>query len=851
MRRRILRYAYPVITLVLVGLAAHVLYRELGGVHYHQVLQHLRDMPPSRLYLALLLTVVSYILLTGYDTLSVRYVGETLPYKKISLASFVGYTLSYNLGISEVSGSAVRFRLYSAWGLSAYDIARIVAFNGLTFLVGLLSLSGVVFIAWPVELPGIIHLPPLHSTLLGLLLFVPLLAYIALSLFRRKPLRIGKWSTDIPPLRYVLTQVGLAATDIAAASMVAYVLMPPSTSLTFPHFIGIYVLAIVASLISHVPGGIGVFETVIITLIPDDMNKAAVLGSLLMYRVVYYLIPLGIAILLLGWEELTVARRHVERVVRDAQRWLEMIAPRLLAASTFVGGVILLVSGVTPAIPERLELLRELIPLPALEFSHFAGSLIGVILLFLANGLARRLDAAYVLTGVFLGLGIAVSLIKGLDYEEAIALSVMLLVLLPSHRFFYRETRLSRLWYSPASIVAILIAVAGSLWLGFFAFRHVEYSNELWWQFTLKGDAPRFLRAAVGSSVLVVILLLGRVLRPLRPSRAPAGVEAIEQASAIAHQAKHTAAFLALLGDKKFLFSESGNTFMMYGVEGGSFIAHGGPYGDPAEFRELIWNFRELAERHGSWPVIYLIPPETLELYIEQGLSMVKLGEEAIIPLDNFSLEGKRFKTIRYTVRKVEKDGGSFAILQPDEVAEHMEELRAVSDAWLEQKNTREKRFSLGNFREDYIRRLPVAVVRQEGRIVAFANLWPGDDRHEVSVDLMRYGPDAPSGVMDYLFVEIMLWARDQGYQQFNMGMAPLSGLSNRPQTPLWNRVGSYIFEHGEYFYNFQGLRSYKDKFDPRWEPRYLVSPGGLVLPQVLVNLATIVSGGASGIFFE
>ncbi|HEU4995192.1 MAG TPA: phosphatidylglycerol lysyltransferase domain-containing protein, partial [Gemmatimonadaceae bacterium] len=131
---------------------------------------------------------------------------------------------------------------------------------------------------------------------------------------------------------------------------------------------------------------------------------------------------------------------------------------------------------------------------------------------------------------------------------------------------------------------------------------------------------------------------------------------------------------------------------------------------------------------------------------------------------------------------------------------------------------------------------------------IAFANLWTAADCAEVSVDLMRYGSDAPNGVMEFMFIELLLWAKAHGYQRFNLGMAPLSGLEARTLAPLWSRAGAFLYSHGEHFYNFKGLRLYKSKFDPNWVPRYLASPGGLVLPRVLANVATLISGGLRGV---
>ena len=182
------------------------------------------------------------------------------------------------------------------------------------------------------------------------------------------------------------------------------------------------------------------------------------------------------------------------------------------------------------------------------------------------------------------------------------------------------------------------------------------------------------------------------------------------------------------------------------------------------------------------------------------------------------------------------------------ETAAVLPRLREISDAWLAEKATREKGFSLGRFDADYLRRFPTAVVRQGDRIVAFGNVWVTSDKAEVAPDLMRFVPDAPQGAMEYLFIELMLWGAEEGYEWFNLGMAPLSGMEARALAPLWNRINALVYRHGEHFYNFQGLRAYKEKFDPEWSPRYLAAPGGLALPRVIADVAALISGGIVGV---
>ena len=273
----------------------------------------------------------------------------------------------------------------------------------------------------------------------------------------------------------------------------------------------------------------------------------------------------------------------------------------------------------------------------------------------------------------------------------------------------------------------------------------------------------------------------------------------------------------------------------------------GEPIGPEEEHVELVWSFHALCDRHGGWTVFYEVGEGNLNLFLELGLTVLRIGEEGSVPLKRFSLEGPARKKMRHVRNKLEKDGCTFEVVEAAEVPALLPELRAISDVWLEDKHSREKSFSLGHFEDGYLRQFPCALVRQHGRIIAFANLWPGAPGGELSIDLMRHSPDAPQGVMDFLFTNLMEWGRDHGFANFDLGMAPLAGLRTGPFATLWNRLASLAYRYGEYFYNFQGLRQYKDKFDPEWRPRYLVCPGGRAVPGVLADLAALISGGLLG----
>ncbi len=848
MTARRLRALGPLVAFGLLGVAFWMLHRQLRGHTYADIQQSLSAIGGDRLGLALGLTVASYFVLTGYDTLALRYLGRRLRYRRRALAAFLGYVFSYNLGLNLLGGAAPRYRLYTRWGLTALQIAKLIGFASLTFWLGALTLAAAALFGEPAAMTAALHLPPGVALPLGVTLALLVGTYLVACTVRRAPFTLRGWAVSLPSPTLAVSQLVLSAVDWSLAAGVLYVLLPPSAGLSYPHFLGLFVVAEVGGVLSHVPAGLGVFETILILSLRPVATAPAVLGSLVAFRLVYYLLPLAVATAALAAYEIRIRWERLDRARSAFGLFIPELAPRLLAATTFVGGTLLLVSGVTPAAPSRLAWLQDFLPLPVLQLSHFLGSVAGVGLVLLASGLHRRLDAAYHLTVALLGAGAVFSLLKGFDYEEALILITMLAMLVPCRSYFYRHASVISERFTPIWTLSVIVAVGGSTWLGFFAYHHVEYTRDLWWQFSLFADAPRFLRATVGVVGTAIVFAVAHLLRPAAPRVAPPDTDALEAVAAVVSTSPQTYGHLALLGDKLFLLSPDRQAFLMYAISGRSWVAMGDPIGTEDRCADLVWRFRELCDRYAAWPVFYEVSAERLPLYVDVGLQPLKFGEEARVRLAAFTLAGRANREMRHTVTQVEREGAAFEVLPREAVPSLIPELKVVSDTWLAEKHTREKGFSLGFFDPQYLARWPVAVVRTERGIVAFANVWCGVGRHEVAPDLMRYRSDGPARVMDYLFIRLILWAREQGYEWFNLGMAPLAGLESRSMAPLWHRLGAFAYLYGEPFYNFQGLRQFKEKFHPEWSPKYLVSPGGLALPRIVANVAALVSGGLRGV---
>ena len=507
-----LKRALPaLIGLALFAAALFVLRRELHAITWHELTVDVVRTPASRLALALLLTALNYAILTGYDFLAFAYIGKRLSWDRIALASFLAYAVANNVGFAMLSGTSVRYRFYARWGVTAPELSRLIVAYATTFWLGLLLLGGASLATS--RLPDALGIPRALAVPAGILLVLTSLGYVALPLLRRAPILIRGVELPLPPPPIAAAQLLVSAIDWALAAAVLYVLLPPS-GMPFRAVLGAFVVAQLFGLASHVPGGVGVFEGTMVLVTAPFIDSRDVLPALIVYRVVYYLVPLTIALMVLVADELHQRRAQAARMSARLGWLTDQITPAILAWFTFLSGVVLLFSGATPAAAGRLALLERVFPLGVIEASHFMSSVLGAALLLLSQGLARRLDAAFVLAATTMALGIGASLLKGVDYEEAAILAVVLVILWRARPAFDRRSAFFDTRFSIGWMLAVAAAVGASIGLGEFAYKHLDYSNQLWWQFELHGEAPRFMRGTVGAAVLLVLFVFARLIRP-------------------------------------------------------------------------------------------------------------------------------------------------------------------------------------------------------------------------------------------------------------------------------------------------------------------------------------------------
>ena len=466
--KKYLRYLGPLLVTGIFLLAVYLLYHKLKAYSIAQIRESIQQISYGRIGVSLVLMVINYMILVGYDWLALKAIHKKLPLPRVGLVSFVGQAVSYNFG-ALLGGTSVRYRFYSAWGFSLAEIVRLVLMLAVTFWVGALGLCGVIFLLAPPYIPEelLTNMPIKDVRVLGLLLTLVACSYLVLCFTMRKPVHIFGREFVFPAPRIAVAQCIVAGVDIVAAAACMYVLLPGDIGISFLDFLPSYLMAQVAVVLTHIPGGVV---------------------------------------------------RHPRSMLREAGRWLSVLSHSISAYLVFVAGLILLVSATLPTAPRTIALLTQWLPMGVLGVGHFVCALSGAALLFVAYGLERRQARAFHLATGLLCFGIIGALLKGLAWEPALMVAVVLLAVCLAHRRFYRR---SFFWEEPIPaywLFGALAALGLVFLLGWFLY-HPAWDRATTWGFERPFNASRTLRAFLGITVVLMVSWCWRLLLRQRRRR--------------------------------------------------------------------------------------------------------------------------------------------------------------------------------------------------------------------------------------------------------------------------------------------------------------------------------------------
>ena len=824
----------PVLVVFIVGALT---WQAVRQVHPYDVVSVLRAMQAPWLAAAALLTVLNIGVMGLYDVLAFRHT-STRPRERWQYGA-VAFAWSNFLTLGPFAGPAIRFWLYKRSVEHRSDLETGVLSITIAFASGLGGWTIAALIA-PAS-GGVAHAALIAALAAGLVYALVLAARVI-------AFRIERFDDLDPSPRAAIGPALVGWLDWFLASL-AFVACLRSTGAAISAVVSTrsFFFGQAIGLASLIPGGFGSSDAFWIAHLPLAAGVTA--GALVAYRLVYYIVPWAAAsLVLLSW------------ATRRASRRVEL-ARRLVAGLVAGGGALMLLSTSTRALSPRLDILEKVVPLPIVEVSHVAAALTGVLLLVLARGLAKGYRAAIGATIGVLLLAAVSSVLKGLDYEEAMILTGLAVAAWSQAPLFDRPS--GGPWFTARDLAVTALALFLFLGFGAFTYRLTPSSLERVKYVGYRFERGRYLRTAgtlaiaVTAGALYVLLRVAVGFTRLRDEEID---RTLELHAAIG---QGTSAMMVGNGDKA-VFRVADRGFCLYRTIGPYLVVFADPSvaaaDDRAEFLNALFAFAAEIDRR---PLFYQISLEWIPPLHDRGYAFFKLGEEAHVPLRQVSADGPQGKLYRQILRRGERDGLRFRVLAPFEIDAVMPELRAISDDWLEAKGQRERQFSIGFFDEAYLRRFPCAVVEYTNRerasastaeaashspasgarIFAFANLLRGPRREELSIDLMRYRSEGPHA-MDFLFASLFFYGKEQGFDRFNLGMAPLASVGRFQGAHARERLANLLFQHGENWYNFQGLRFYKAKFDPVWVPRYMAYQNAWEWPAAITNVSALVAGG-------
>ncbi|WP_310830641.1 bifunctional lysylphosphatidylglycerol flippase/synthetase MprF [Paenibacillus pedocola] len=855
-RIRAVRMLFPVAIIALVYWEGQ---HELKQVHLGLTIRELRHVPASAVMEMMGVALLSVAVMSAYDYLIRQHFRFRIGAWSTFRYAWIANTFNNLIGFAGLAGIGLRSLLYKKNGVPAAALAPALVFLSPLMITGLSLLS------WG-NLTGLLPAHGLmreHQWLIfavwGMALYLPFFVIIQRSSLFAKWINRGQGRT---PWLTVAASVGASFLEWLFAGITFWTIGSHLLGgAEFVTLFSIYLVAAVAGILSMAPGGIGAFDLIaLLGLTQLGHNSDQAMAVLVIYRLFYYVVPWLIGLVLAALEIGLQGRKNTDQsgeilepslnIWQKIWGWpgqytfLSDLGFWALGKLVLASGLILLLSAATPELLYRLRMTEELLSLPVMRISHHLSVLIGFLLILLSRGISLRVRRAYLWTSVLLFGGAVFAFTKGFDYEEAVFLLLVALILWISRSRFYRISvpvnKQSILWWL---LMTSLIAL-GYYLLGSYA--HRGFMKHL-----PPGIRPEWLQqhgnvavAAAGS--LAVSWLIVTMLAVLRPQRKAEEILADKDMERLEHFLAGTKGnaltHLLFLGDKSFYWAQEGKVLFAFARTRDKLVVLGDPLGPRVLMNEAISEFRRAADLYGLSVVFYQATPEFLPVYHEQGYHFFKLGEEARVPLAGFTLSGKKNSDLRSVCNRFEREGYIFEIAEAPHSGTLLQELQAVSEEWLGGRT--EKGYSLGWFKASYMQLAPVALLRgAEGRIAAFASIAPCyDGGTTVSIDLMRHRKDTPNGTMDYLFVHLLEWAKSQGYAWFNLGNAPLSSVGQNPGALREEKVARLVFVRGGHWYGFAGLRRYKEKFNPQWEPRYLAYPASLILPILTMDLVRLVS---------
>jgi phosphatidylglycerol lysyltransferase len=512
-----------------------------------------------------------------------------------------------------------------------------------------------------------------------------------------------------------------------------------------------------------------------------------------------------------------------------------------------------------PSLHKRVEFLRHLLPLQFIYLSRSLTLLIGFALVISSLNVYKRKRLAWWMVAALAAFSVVFHLTKGVDYEEA-TISIALLAMLVATRPYFTVRSRAIHWREAILRAALALGLALTYGVtGFWLLDPREFGVDFHWGQALDSTlsylllahdpwltphthyAAWFLRSLYLITLSAFLYTTFSLFRPALYQFRTHPREKERAARILAAHGRCALDFYKVRPDKSFFFSNDRTCFLAYRVGGSFAVVLGDPVGPADRVEGIMREFTAYCHDNDWGLGFHQVLPDFLDVYRHLGFKKLKVGDDAIVDLKEFTLQGKAARQLRSKVSTLEKEGVHSEYHEPPIPEVVMAEIKEVSDEWLQIPGRRERQFTLGMFDDMYLRTRPVFVARDaREKMLAFVNIVPSYRPGEATVDMMRRRSEAPNGIMDYVFAKLLLRNKEMGFERFTLGMAPMDGFHHGEQASPEERAIHAFFQRLNFLFSFKGLLNYKAKFATSWEPRYVIYRNVLDLPRLAIALSRV-----------
>lgn len=821
--------------------------REAKTIDFAQTIMIIRNLPASYILLLVSLGLIAVSSITLYDFIITKYLDIQIRALTVFNVAFIASVVNNISGLGGLTGVSIRSVFFKK---GAKDIDEIIDYNLLLVpatAIGLAVMALVSLIEYRYISPILMEYRILFLALIGFFIYLIIYFFIDRIFYRFKKVERIEFNRDRIIVKLKLLIASIVEWTLAYIVFLMIIRLF-SRDISSYAILGIFTLGSIAGIISMLPGGVGSFDLVaLIGLQNMGIPLENIMASLILYRFFYYILPLILGVVFTLLVQIVnkgsgVNILHIDRFrgIFDRTSGFTNI---LLSILVFCSGSVLLISALVPGISERIKLAAKLMSFSTLQLSHQISITVGVLLITISKDIAMKVKRAYRFTWWLLLLGGIFTFLKGFDYEEAIFLVGVLILLRMSKKSLYRKsTPFDWFW----TLMSSIFALAGVII--YFKLSHIiimDFLEAHYFKTLFTRGFTNFRPNGLITYGSFVVFLVIRELTKEKIIEDPR-YEVLDEERVtefLKDKGGSFTAHLLYLNDKHIYWASSNEVIIGFEVSSNVVVVLGDPIGNSKYFGDAIEEFRDFVDEYGYKLVFYEISDELLPMYYDHGYYFFKLGETALVDLEEFDISSSKNRDFRNVLSRFKRDGYYFEFKYIDNIDDELyRELQDVSNEWLEGRS--EIGFSLGFMDRRYLEHSPLAFIRKvdTDEIVAFASLMPKyDDNQSMSMDLMRFKKQVPNNTMTFLILNIILSLKDNGYKIFNLGMAPLSNVGENPNSHFREKLAHLVFKYGNNIYGFKGLRNYKNKFRPTWASRYLAYEDITLLPSSIIEATRLI----------